>query len=271
MEEREPEAGLAVRGPVRLIVHGQADGRWNMAVDEALLESVSSGTSGPVIRLYGFEPATLSVGRFQRTNGSFDFARLAADGCLFVRRPSGGQAVLHTEELTYAVILGKEHLARFGKREVYRFAVPLLLGGLARVGLGNARSSPSQRGNPLNPDCFASTGEYEIDSAWGRKLIGSAQMITRTAVLQHGSIPLSPANRRIARYLREGGGDPTHASSLGEELGRPVSFETAIEAFASSIEGTLPAERGELTEPEGARARLLLREKYSGDEWNRGQ
>ncbi len=266
---KESGIGLAYEGSVRLIVEGAADGRWNMAVDEALLESVSSGASGPVVRLYGFEPATLSVGRFQRTAGSIDFERLAADGLIFVRRPSGGQAVLHAEELTYAVILGKDHLIPFGKRQVYRFAAPLLLAGLTALGVRSAASSTAQRGNPLNPDCFGSTGEYEIDAASGRKLVGSAQMLSRTAVLQHGSIPLTRMNRKITRYLLTEAGDPSHASSVSEEMGEPVDFVAARSAFAHAIGAALQATPNSLTEEERERAERLYREKYTGDAWNR--
>ncbi len=260
---------LVYDGSVRLITQEPADGRWNMAVDEALLESVSSGASGPVVRLYGFEPATLSVGRFQPTAGAIDFDRLVADGLLFVRRPSGGQAVLHAEELTYAVILGKHHLVPFGKRQVYRFAAPLLLASLAALGLKEAVSSPAQRGNPMNPDCFASTGEYEIDTRTGRKLVGSAQMITRTAVLQHGSIPLSRTNREITRYLLAQAGDSDHASSVSEEVGAPIEFQQAQGAFAAAIGSALGAASGSLTAEELARAEQLHRGKYTRDEWNR--
>ena len=66
------------------------DGRLNMAIDEALAEAVGAGQSPPVVRLYGFAPPTLSLGRFQKTKGQFDFRRLQADGVTLVRRPTGG-------------------------------------------------------------------------------------------------------------------------------------------------------------------------------------
>ncbi len=215
---------------VRLLVHEAGDGRREMAIDETLLDRVSRGESDPVIRLYGFSPPTLSVGRFQHALQEIDIARVEADGLTFVRRPTGGRAVLHAGELTYAAAIGRTHLPGFSKREVYRFIVPFLLGGLRRLGLADAVSSAG-RGNPLNPDCFASTGEYEIDSASGRKLIGSAQMITRGGVLQHGSIPLTDTGRNLNPYLighdligndligheAESG----HESSTGEPRGGP--------------------------------------------------
>lgn len=253
----------------RLIIDDAGDGQWNMAVDEALLEEVSAGRSAPVVRFYGFEPATLSVGRFQPTPGVVDFELVGSDGINFVRRPSGGQSVLHTDELTYAFVIGKDHIEPFGKRWVYRFIAPLLMAGLARVGLDDLRTSQAQKGNPMNPDCFGSTGEYEIDSATGRKLVGSAQMITRTAVLQHGSIPLSLKSRQIGRYLREVDGSSNHASNLESELGRYVDFPTVREAFAAAIAEQLPVKSDLLSDSEQSLALQLLENKYSTDQWNR--
>lgn len=253
----------------RLIVEEPGEGFRNMAVDEALLEAVSLHESPPVIRLYGFEPPTLSVGRFQKTAEVVDFDRLAAEGVGFVRRPTGGQSVLHTDELTYAFIVGKNDLEPFGKRTVYRFIAPLLLAALGELGLRGLEPSASQQGDPKNPDCFASTGEYEIDSPSGRKLVGSAQMVTRTAVLQHGSVPLSAKNRAIARFLRVPDTMQDHASNLSEEIGRYLDLATVREAFTHSFADHLALEVDRLRPSEAARAEELVTEKYSTEQWNR--
>ncbi|HET6487767.1 MAG TPA: octanoyltransferase, partial [Spirochaetia bacterium] len=73
----------------RLILHPRMEGRSDMAIDEALLEAVGNGRSGPVVRLYGFSPATLSLGRFQRIQDRLIHDRLTADGVTLVRRPTG--------------------------------------------------------------------------------------------------------------------------------------------------------------------------------------
>ncbi|HET6486674.1 MAG TPA: hypothetical protein VFH83_09660, partial [Spirochaetia bacterium] len=100
---------MSPAGPAfRLIVHPKMDGRWNMAVDEALAEAAGGGQSLPVVRLYGFSPPTLSLGRFQKARGQLDAGRLASDGVVLVRRPTGGHAVLHDDELTYSVALPKQ-------------------------------------------------------------------------------------------------------------------------------------------------------------------
>ena len=252
---------------VRLIVDDPTPGNRNMAIDEALLESVDIGGL-PVFRLYSFSPTTLSVGRFQKTDNLFDFDALQRDGVEFVRRPSGGQAVLHSDEITYSCVIGKEHLEKFSKRAVYRFVVPLLITGLARLGIRDARSITNIRGNRSDPDCFATGSEYEVDNSNRQKLIGSAQMITRNAVLQHGSIPLSPEYRSISRYFAGSQKSEADASSVSEELGRSVGFLDARRVFEQIFREKLGATSSTLTEEEKKRCVDLSHTKYRSVVWN---
>jgi lipoate-protein ligase A len=244
-----------------------------MAVDEALLASVGSGRSPATVRLYGFAPATLSFGRFQRVKNKIDGEAVLKAGITLVRRPTGGQAVLHNHELTYAVVLSKDHLEPFHKREIYRFIAELLLSGLARLGV-RGRSSRNRSGDPHNPDCFRSTGEYEIASRSARKLIGSAQVVNRNASLQHGAIPLDKSYTQIGGYLVLGqSAGHEEPGCLSEELGRSVSFEETLKAFAEGFDNSLDRrgismQSGELTDSEREQAEELLRSKYSRDAWN---
>ena len=96
----------------RLIVHEPADGAWNMAVDEALLDAQASGGGPTVVRLYAWRPAALSLGRHQSSEGSHDPRFLRENGIDLVRRPTGGRAVLHDRERTYAVV-GRLRTAAF--------------------------------------------------------------------------------------------------------------------------------------------------------------
>ena len=244
-----------------------------MAIDEALATAVSDGT--PVIRLYGFTPATLSVGRFQKTEGVVHFERLAQHGAEFIRRPTGGQAVLHDNELTYAVILARHHIDPFRKRQVYRFVSELLLAALRAIGV-EASFSCARRGDYHHPDCFATTGEYEIITARGRKLVGSAQTTTRTSCLQHGSIPLGPSTHGASEYLdddaslgRAAAASPP--SSLEEELGRKVTFEEAQELFFEALGRVLTLRESELTDEELSLSRGLAAGKYESRAWNRSR
>jgi lipoyl(octanoyl) transferase len=256
----------------RLIVHPKMEGRLDMAVDEALAEAVGAGESLPVVRLYGFSPATLSLGRFQKIQGILDAERLRADGVTLVRRPTGGHAVLHDDELTYSVILNKEESGRelgsIRKRAVYEFVARVLLAGLANLGISGVMNE-AQKGDIRNPDCFGSAGEYEIASAGGRKLIGSAQMTTRTAVLQHGSVPMSNPGRKVFRYIMAEEVEDTHPpSSLGEEAGRPLAFEEVREAFTRAFHGALGAEPSALSPAEERSAARIRAAKYDTDAWN---
>lgn len=254
---------------VRLIQHSPGDGRYNMAVDEALLESVGVSGAAPVLRLYGFTPPALSVGRFQRTEGVIDFDRIDKDEVIFVRRPSGGQAVLHSDELTYSVIFAKHHFEAFTKRKIYSVIMPLLIAGLKKLGANKAHAVQKKKGNSQNPDCFASTSEYEIDGSIGRKLVGSAQMLTRTAVLQHGSIPLNDGNRNIARYLIAEPENSHLPSSLHDETENEISFDRAQRTFAEAYGQTISVADSVLTDSEASCAARLLESKYMRDEWNR--
>lgn len=257
----------------RLILDAPGNGQENMAVDEALLGSVGSGRSPATVRLYGFAPATLSFGRFQRAKDKIDGEAIQRAGITMVRRPTGGQAVLHDQELTYAVVLSKDHLEPFHKREIYRFIAELLLSGLARLGV-RGQSNRNRIGDPHNPDCFRSTGEYEIASPSARKLIGSAQVVNRNASLQHGAIPLDTSYKQIGKYLALGlMEDHEEPGCLSEELGRPVSFEETVKAFAEGFDSGLDRrgislQAGELTDSEKEQAAELLKSKYSRDAWN---
>ena len=154
---------------------------------------------------------------------------------------------------------------RLSKRELYRFIVPILIAGLDHLGVaGSAAAGGSGDGNP---DCFASTGEYEIKSNQGRKLIGSAQMVSRSAVLQHGSIPLGGANRRIHAYIL-GAPSENKSSSLSEETKNPLSVHDAAKAFVEAAANTIEIEISELTPRELSRAEELLVERYETSEWN---
>jgi lipoate-protein ligase A len=252
----------------RLVVHPKMEGQLNMAVDEALAEAVGRGESPPVIRLYGFSPATLSLGRFQKTKGQFSFRRLAADGVTLVRRPTGGHAVLHDDELTYSVALPKSGGGLSRKREVYLFIADMLLAGLSNLGIRGTINA-AQQGDIHNPDCFGSAGEYEISGTGGRKLIGSAQMTTRTAILQHGSIPLRNPGAGVTRYLEAGQPLESHPpSSLNEESGRTLGFEEVREAFARGFQAAVHAELSEVLPAEYTRAEEILAAKYGTDAWN---
>ena len=211
-------------------------GARNMAVDQALFESVQRG-GRPVLRFYRWRPACLSFGRNQAAHGIYDPARAAALGFDLVRRPTGGLAVLHAEELTYAAILPAG--PGTGPRETYRRINRALAEGLSNLGvpaeLAGPDGAPTQGFASSHP-CFDAPAPGEVVAA-GRKLIGSAQRVERRTILQHGSILLAGTQDRIHDVQTLPGAAPptVRATSLGELIAEPPSVPRLIETLARSF------------------------------------
>jgi lipoate-protein ligase A len=183
----------------RLILNPPADGVWNMGVDCALLDCAAHGAASPVLRLYGWDKPTLSIGYAQ--NPSTDIARafLENEKIPLVRRPTGGRAILHWDELTYAVVI-PSHSRFFGSLpEMYAAIAAPLRAALTSLGL-TLDTGGWAVGARNNPCCFATRLGHEI-SVNGKKVVGSAQRRRKTAALQHGSIVLSLDAERYANCL----------------------------------------------------------------------
>ena len=241
-----------------------------MAVDEALLQCMADG-GDPVLRLYGFAPPCVSLGRFQAAGDLGDHGLRRGDGVGLVRRPTGGSAVLHDDEVTYAVVLGRHHLQPFGKRAAYRASAGILLRLLPALGVQGAVQPEAAGTAPRapDPDCFRSTAEYEI-TAGRKKLVGSAQTTTRNAALQHGTIPLSSAYTRIARYLRPrpvAAPEQPAATSVMQETASRCGYEEALQLLATAAAARLQVRRSELTPAEARLARELEETRYACPRW----
>jgi len=256
----------------RLLVDPRQPGPRNMAVDEALLQGMAD-SGDPVLRLYGFAPPCLSLGRFQSAGDLGDDGLRRRDGVEVVRRPTGGRAVLHDDEVTYVVVLGRRHLQPFSKRAAYRASAAILLRLLPALGVQGA-VQPGATGTPpreADPDCYRYTAEYEI-TAGRRKLVGSAQTTTRDAALQHGTIPLSAAYTRIARYLRPLPAaapmrPPGAATSVAQETALRRTYEEALQLLATAAATRLQVRRSELSAAEARLARELEENRYACPEW----
>jgi len=216
----------------RLLLDGDAHGFWNMGVDEALLASAAAG--GPAsLRLYGWQGAWLSLGYAQRATPERAAACRAA-GTGVVRRATGGRAVLHGSDLTYAVAARESALPE-GLRATYALLAGALADGLADLGIA-AERAPVGEGEGPGFDCFAAPADDEL-CVGGQKLVGSAQLRAGGAVLQHGSLRLAPdpPGARQAAGL-----DGTGATSLAE-IGCGASLERIQEALRGAFEVALGA------------------------------
>jgi lipoate-protein ligase A len=197
---------------------GALDGAGNMARDTAMAEGLAAGTGAPALRLYTWSPWAISLGYNQREE-EIDAARCRAVGIDVVRRPTGGRAILHAEELTYCVVMPA------GRRSIldaYNEISRALVKGLGLFGVEASlqRSQPNFPEHYRSPSaipCFTASARYEIEVD-GRKLVGSAQRRVTGAtqvVLQHGSILCGPAHKRLTEFIRA---DEHVREMLREEL-----------------------------------------------------
>jgi lipoyl(octanoyl) transferase len=249
-----------------------------MAVDEAILEAIGRGESPATLRLYAWEPPCLSLGYAQPLS-DVDLPRLLALGWEVVRRPTGGRAVLHTDELTYAVIAPNDDPRVAGTLlESYNRLAGALVKALdllvLPVEVQEHAAVPATRN--ANPVCFEVPSTYEI-TVGGKKLVGSAQARRKEGVLQHGSLPLTGDLTRILQVLtfpdeaarsRAAERLLARATTVESALGRKVSWEDAGHAFVAAFETTfgLSLKPGELNPQERQRARDLADGKYAHPE-----
>lgn len=264
----------------RLLLTPPARGAWNMAVDESILEHIGRGESLPTLRLYAWTPACLSLGHAQPFS-DVDVTRLKARGWEVVRRPTGGRAILHTDELTYSVIAPNDEPRVEGSvLESYNRLAQALLLAVKRLNIPVEMKEHAGHASSVtqpNPVCFEVPSTYEI-TVNGKKLIGSAQARKKQGVLQHGSLPLTGDLSRICQVLafenesaRENAAKRLleRAATVESALGREVGWESAAQAFVGAFEAQLGLrfERGELSESESKRAEELVKEKYDHPSW----
>ena len=251
--------------PWLLLIDPPQEGACNMALDQALLEAAERG--GPaVLRLYSWRPATLSFGRNEPALRRYDRAAIEREGLAVVRRPTGGRAVWHDDEVTYAVAAPSDSFGSL--REAYRRIHALLAEALASLGAAVALAADRPAVGVGAGACFASAAGGEVMAARGGKVVGSAQVRGDGAFLQHGSIILSGAQERVAAVTVGAAGPPSVvglASLLApgratrEEVVRSV-VETAHRRWQ------VPLEPAALPEDIRAAAAALL-PRYRDPDW----
>lgn len=171
---------------------GFHDAATNMAIDEALLNWHSEDKIPPIIRFYGWERPSLTIGQFQNEQKTIDFEGVKKHGCDFVRRLTGGSAVLHDHEVTYSIIVSEQHpKIPHTINEAYYVLADGLLKAYKSLGI-EAELAPSQQKprDDRSAVCFETPAIYEI-LASGKKLSGNAQTRRKGVLLQHGSLPIS--------------------------------------------------------------------------------
>ncbi|HFQ5838823.1 TPA: biotin/lipoate A/B protein ligase family protein [Staphylococcus aureus] len=262
---------------------GSKDPYYNMAMDEALLNFVSRGEIDPVIRFYTWNPATLSIGYFQRLQKEIDIDKVKEKGFGLVRRQTGGRGVLHDKELTYSVIVPESHPNMPSTvTEAYRVISQGLLEGFKNLGFDTyfaVPKTPEKRQKlkqPRSSVCFDAPSWYEL-VVEGRKIAGSAQTRQKGVILQHGSIlqdididelfdMFIYKNERLKLKMKEAFVEK--AVAINDISDEHITISQMEEAFEKGFKKGLNIELKplELTEAQLAEVEELT-EKYRSDEW----
>jgi lipoate-protein ligase A len=277
----------------RFVHTGNRSPAENMAIDEAMLTAHQEGLTPPTVRFYGWNPATLSIGYFQQADKEVDFAALRSRGIGFVRRATGGRAVLHDRELTYSIIVSESYPGiPTSVTEAFRVLSIGLLQGFRNLGLDarmtgvdSAKDETEKSGASRSAGssaCFDSPSRYEL-VVEGRKIAGSAQMRAKGVILQHGSILLDldtdllfdvlrfPDKRAKIRMKRifESKAVAVNACMRSRNES-PVTMPELEAAFHAGFSQGLKAELvpGKLSDLEEERAQRLSIDKYGSDGWN---
>lgn len=223
----------------RLLDTGARNGSENMAVDEALFSGVVSGVSPPTVRFFTWEPACLSLGFLQHPGSGLPDAcrRHKVD---MVRRPTGGLAVLHGQDLCYSVTarLGRGPLPAALQEAAFKIN-HALRAGLRLLGLPAEVTVAAEQAEPALA-CADAVSLSEV-TIKGKKVIGSAQLFRNGCLLQHGSLTLDFDPAVLAAMLdlaREG---------IERLAGKATGLKQAIGREVSAAEATVALQEGFMT------------------------
>lgn len=251
-----------------------------MAADEAIFLQSRDRASSPTIRFYTWIAPAVSVGYFQQIDRDIDLSACRKRSVDIVRRPTGGKAVFHEHDLTYAVV-GREQSDGFPADILgtYQMISRCLIRGLRELGIEANMAEDGRKLPEMSADaaCFSAPSRYEL-LVQGKKICGSAQVRSRGAFLQHGSLlldfdplraseillPHQDGRDRQIRHLRKS------VTSLRQQRVTFPDMETLCRTLKAGFESVLgiQLEEGTLNPEEEATRGRLLRDKYTNDQWN---
>ncbi len=263
----------------RLLPFRKADAVENMAVDEAVFREAIRKREPPTLRFYSWRTPAVSIGYFQEARREIDLEACRQLGIDFIRRPTGGKAVLHDKEMTYAVIAGADHpLFPPDILRSFRVISSCIARGLLAIGIkaemkAEGRASADES---LRTSCFSSPSRYEL-LVGGRKICGASQMRSHGVLLQHGALLMAFDPERTCAVMLPHR-DPERQTALlrdsvttvEEQAGRAVDERQLCRALQDGFEQRLGIRLVEasLTPEEETLKRELMEKKYSSESWN---
>jgi len=247
----------------RLILDEAGDAYWNMAVDEALFRMFCAERSNPAVRFYTWTVPSISLGRFQKPEGSVDAEFCLQRGIPIVRRPTGGRAVLHGTDLTFSIVKRNDGCS---VAESYQRLSQAVTEALTAIGVPvqTFRDGSDRAAMRSVSNCFDLKAPFEV-AIDGCKILGSAQVRNERATLQQNSLILeipSADNRNAFRGGDSQGRDPQAAVHVEKN----IVIGALSKAFEHEIGVRL--EPSGFTRQEDLLARELVQLKYSTEAWN---
>ncbi len=245
-----------------------------MAIDEALLRSFNPQSSLPLLRLYGWNPPALSLGRFQKAAEVLDLARCRADGIAIVRRVTGGGVIFHADELTYSLVCAPGQIPPSSSiKDSFRVLTGFLLSFYRRLGIdADYAADVVPEGTRLGERtafCFAGKESYDI-LAGGLKIGGNAQRRLKGTIFQHGSIPLINRAGVGLSYMRKQAPEHAEGTASLAEYGVYADRDILIHEISAAFSDYFGVEfkMDTLSEQEQADRDDLLVNRYTTDSWN---
>ena len=223
----------------RFLNTGAQAGDYNMALDAALAHRRKCNE--PILRVFKWQPDCISLGYHQKVE-EVDLGKCRQAGIDVARRPTGGRAILHAQELTYSVVIPATHAwFEILPLDIYRRLSEAIAAGLRHLGAA-VNFAPGEKlhvdGRPLRMACFASAARNELLAA-GKKIVGSAQRRFRQGILQHGSILLDQAHDQLPEFLTGTASEreierrrlEDHTTTLRQVCARAVNFDETMSAL----------------------------------------
>ena len=251
---------------INLLMDTARSGSENMAIDEALGEWIIGREGEIVIRFYGWEPPTLSIG-YNQPVSDLDLEALKRDGLGWVRRMTGGGGVLHWNEITYSIAIPYDRKSGFSRQDLFTLCAGILSGCYHSLRIDTVPKTPGAY-TPI-ADCFAAPGAFElVEKTTGKKIAGSASAIKRGYFLQHGSIPIDDTHRRIGKYLTVY--SPPEADfegSVSIDQFASLSREEVLNNFRGCLKDAFEVSPFKLSGEMLSKARQLAEERYAAADW----
>ena len=249
--------GISIPSAGRLLIQSSGAAAWNMAVDEVLLENATRDGE-LALRFYAWTEASVSLGYFQRSADRSSHP--ASSTCDWVRRPSGGGALVHdvsSHDLTYCMAVPNQPRRRVFQTELYELFHQSLVQVLADAGVTSqlCRAEDATSDHPFL--CFRrhTEGDVLIDR---HKIAGSAQRRSSSAVMQHGSVLLDRSS-----WAPE-------LPGIRQVAGKQMEPQQLADAWLDTMQSRWPIDwkTAELTASERQRVEVKIRQKFASRAWN---